>query len=280
MIVAKSNRLHTLLAAAALAGLGCASAASAGEIDPWDGEWRYDLAIYGWLPVINGTINIDLPSGISHGASAQVDPSSYLSALQFAAFATGQARKGDFALLTDLVYVDFADRKARVREVALPDGRVTLPLDEKLDFGLQSFVWTAAGSWTVARGSAGNLDLGGGVRYAGIRSSIDWRFSGPNGILDGKGSASDSVNLWDGVAVAYGSILLDSERRWFLPYYVDVGAGNQSNWTTMAYGGLGYRFDWGSVFLVYKNLYYNAGSGKLTESVTMGGPAIGVNFRW
>ena len=41
-----------------------------------------------------------------------------------------------------------------------------------------------------------------------------------------------------------------------------------------------YRFDWGSVFLVYKNLYYNADSGNTVEKLTMGGPAFGVNFRW
>ncbi len=279
MNVAKSNRLSNLLAAA-VAWLGFASAASAGEINPWDGEWRYDLALYGWLPDVNGTINIDLPAGISPGASAQVDPSNYLSSLQFAAMALGEARKGDFALFTDIVYVDLADLKSQVREVSIPGGRVTLPLNEDLNFGLRALVWTAGASWTVARSSAGSLDLGGGVRYAGIRTSLDWNYSGPNGVLGRSGGASDSINFWDGVAAAYGTIQLDSERRWFLPYYVDIGAGNHSNWTTMAYGGLGYRFDWGSVVLVYKNLYYNASSGKTVENLTMGGPALGVNFRW
>ncbi|MFO1398127.1 MAG: hypothetical protein U1F48_13785 [Burkholderiales bacterium] len=279
MNVAKSSRLSRLLAAA-VAGLCFASATTAAEINPWDGEWRYDLAIYGWLPSVNGTINFDLPRGISPDASARVDPSSYLSSLQFAAMALGQARKGDFALFTDVVYVDFADLKSRVREVSLPGGRVTLPLDEDVNFGLRALVWTAGGSWTVARGSWGNLDLGGGVRYAGIRTSLDWNYSGPNGVLGRSGGVSENINFWDGVAVAYGSVSLDSDRRWFLPYYVDIGAGNHSNWTTMEYAGLGYRFDWGSVILVYKNLYYNASSGQTVENVTMGGPAIGVNFRW
>lgn len=275
----KSNRLSRLLAVT-MVGLGLASVASAGETNPWDGQWRYDLAIYGWLPSVDGTMNIDLRAGNSPGASARVDPGNYLSSLQFAAMALGQARKGDFALFTDIVYVDFADLKSRVREVSLPGGRLTLPLEEDVNFGLRALVWTAGASWTVARGTWGNLDLGGGVRYAGIRTSLDWNYSGPNGVLGRSGGASDSIEFWDGVAVAYGTISLGSERRWFLPYYVDVGAGNHSNWTTMEYAGLGYRFDWGSVVLVYKNLYYDASSGKTVENMTMGGPAIGVNFRW
>jgi len=279
MNVATRNRLSRLLVGT-VAGLGLAAAASAAEINPWDGQWRYDLAIYGWLPGIDGTINIDLPRGISPSASARIDPNNYLSSLQFAAFATGQARKGDFALFTDVIYVDFADLKSKVREVSLPGGRFTLPLNEDVNFGLRALVWTAGASWTVARGNGWNLDLGGGVRYAGIRTSLDWNFSGPNGVLGRSGGTSDNINFWDGVAVAYGSVSLDSERRWFVPYYVDVGAGNQSNWTTMEYAGLGYRFDWGSVFVVYKNLYYNASSGKTVENLTMGGPAFGVNFRW
>lgn len=279
MKTAQSNRLSRLLAGAVV-GLGLASAVSAAEVDPWDGQWRYDLAVYGWLPGVNGTINFDLPGGISPSGSAKVDPDNYLSSLQFAAMALGQARKGDLSLFTDVVYVDFADLKTRVREVSLPGGRLTLPLSEDVNFGLRALVWTAGAGWTVARGDWGNLDLGGGVRYAGIRSSLDWSFSGPNGVLGRSGGLSESVNLWDGVAVAYGTIQLDKARRWFLPYYVDIGAGNQSNWTTMEYAGLGYRFDWGSVILVYKNLYYSASTGSTVEKLTMGGPAIGVNFRW
>ncbi len=279
MHVTKMSRLSRFLAAA-LVALGFAAPASEADVNPWDGQWRYDLAIYGWLPGVKGTINFDLPSGISPDGSAKVDPNNYLSSLQFAAMALGQARKGDFALFTDIVYVDFADLKSRVREVSLPGGRVTLPLDEDVNFGLRGLIWTAGASWTVARSSAGALDLGGGIRYAGMRTSLDWNYSGPNGVLGRSGGVSDRMNLWDGVAMAYGSVQLDSERRWFLPYYVDIGAGNYSNWTTMAYGGLGYRFDWGSVVVVYKNLYYNAGSGNTVETLTLGGPAIGVNFRW
>ncbi len=273
-----NRRVRRILAL--VTGLGLASVASAAEINPWDGEWRYDLALYGWFPGVKGTINIDLPAGISAGASAQVNPSNYLSSLQFAGMALGQARKGDFALFTDIVYTDFANLKTQVRSVSLPGGGVTLPLNEDLNFGLRALIWTAGASWTVVRSNAGSLDLGGGIRYAGMRTSLDWNYSGPNGVLGRSGGASDNVKLWDGVAAAYGSILLDSERRWFLPYYVDIGAGNNSNWTTMAYAGVGYRFDWGSVVLVYKNLYYNEGSGKQIESLTMGGPALGVNFRW
>jgi hypothetical protein len=45
---------------------------------------------------------------------------------------------------------------------------------------------------------------------------------------------------------------LGDERRWFVPYYIDVGAGNDSNTTWQAYAGAGYRYDWGDLVFVYR----------------------------
>ncbi len=62
-----------------------------------------------------------------------------------------------------------------------------------------------------------------------------------------------------------------------MPYYLDVGTG-ESDVTWQAVTGIGYKFGWGEAFLVYRYLDYDFG--KQIDSLTLSGPAIGVNFRW
>jgi hypothetical protein len=275
---------HVAAFAAALSGLIVMPVASAADIDAWDGQWHYDLAIYGWLPSIRSTVtltlpreDITLPAG---SVNATVHPSNYLSSLKFAAMFLGEARKGDYAVITDLNYVDLGGANTKITDVSGPFGRVTLPLNQDVDFGLRATLWTLGGSYTGGRGDAGVINVLAGFRLLDMRSTIDWNFSGPNGILNRSGSASKTINIWSGVIGAYGRVNLDSEKRWFIPYYADVGPGSHSTWTSMAYGGVGYRFDWGELVLAYKNVYYGGSGGQDLQKLNLGGMLIGANFHW
>jgi hypothetical protein len=75
-------------------------------------------------------------------------------------------------------------------------------------------------------------------------ASLGWNFSGDFGLLGRSGSRSDKVDLWDGIVGIRGQMSLGEERRWFVPYYVDVGGGNHSNTTWQGYAGAGYRYGW------------------------------------
>ncbi len=122
-----------------------------------------------------------------------------------------------------------------------------------------------------------------------MKSSLDIDFSGlsamhvrpdlPIGILPKSGSTSDSVNLYDGIVGVRGTVALSDDGKWYVPYYADIGAGN-SNWTWQAYTGVGYRFDWGSVVLGFRNLSYDMSAGKLAQNVSMTGPLLAFNWRW
>ena len=72
---------------------------------------------------------------------------------------------------------------------------------------------------------------------------------------------------------------LDSEGRWFVPYYVDVGWGDDSR-SWQAYAGVGYRFGWGDVIAAYRHLQYDQSGGALVQDLKLGGPLIGASFRW
>ncbi|MFO1423487.1 MAG: hypothetical protein U1F70_07500 [Candidatus Competibacteraceae bacterium] len=70
------------------------------------------------------------------------------------------------------------------------------------------------------------------------------------------------------------------DSNWFVPYYLDIGAGNYSNWTWPGRAGLGYRFDWGNLVLVYRNFSYSTSGDKIIEDMRMVGPALGATFWW
>ena len=264
-----------VVGAGVLASTGAASAAG---VDVYDGQWHYSLTPYAWLPNIHQTLQFTTPLGGGKTVEVEVKPDSYLSNLEFALMGTFEARKGDWALAMDLVYNDFGDQKGKIKTVQGPGGNESLPIDVNLNVDIQALIWTGIGSYTVARDAAGTLDVFGGVRYLGLETSTDLSFSGPDGVLGRSGDTSDRINVWDGIVGVRGAVGLGGD--WFLPYYLDIGAGNYSNWTWQGWAGIGYRFDWGDVVLAYRNLSYSTSGDEIVEDMRMAGPALGATFRW
>ena len=260
--------------------LASGSAASAAGVDLYDGEWHYSLTPYAWFPNIRQTLQFNTLLGGGKTVEAEVKPDSYLSNLDFALMGTFEARKGDWAVAMDLIYNDFSDQEGKIKTVRGPGGNLSLPIDANLNVDIQALVWTGIGSYTVAQSPAGTLDLFGGVRYLGLETSTDLSFSGPDGVLGRSGGNSDRINVWDGIVGVRGAVRISDEGDWFLPYYLDIGAGNYSNWTWQGWAGIGYRFDWGDVVLAYRNLYYSTGGDEIVEDLRMAGPALGATFRW
>ncbi len=68
------------------------------EVDPFDGNWRFSVTPYLWLPNVNG--NLDYAS---RGLSTEIGPNDYLSNLQFALMLSGEAYRprawGDLPLV-------------------------------------------------------------------------------------------------------------------------------------------------------------------------------------
>ena len=282
------------LALAATAAVATSTSTIAAGVDVYDGAWHYDFTLYAWFPGINGTFTLPLMREFiiatnSATNTISVAPDDYLGNLQFAALMGGEARKGNAAIFTDLVYMDLANLKSTVKEVSGPFASVAIPANADVNMGVRATAWTLAGSYTAARGSLGTVDLLGGFRYGGLKSSLDVNFSGANplhvrpalpiGILPKSGTTSDSVNLYDGIVGVRGTVALGDDGKWYVPYYADIGAGN-SNWTWQAYTGVGYRFDWGSVVLGFRNLSYDMSAGKLAQNVSMTGPLLAFNWRW
>lgn len=270
-----------LRALAAGAGLLASSGMASGAgINMYDGEWHYSLTPYAWFPNISQTLQYSTPLGGGKTVGVEVKPDNYLSNLDFALMGTFEARKGDWALAMDLIYNDFSDQDGKIKTVRGPGGNLALPLDRNLKVDIRTLIWEGIGSYTVARSPAGTLDVFGGVRYLGLKTTTDLSFSGPEGVLGRSGDHSDRINVWDGIVGVRGEVRISDDGDWFLPYYLDIGAGNYSTWTWQGLAGIGYRFDWGDVVLAYRNLYYSTGGDEIVEDLRLAGPALGVTFRW
>jgi len=260
--------------------------AYAGEPAPAD-KWTFAVRPYLWAPGINGTLKYDVPP--KGDGAANVDFASYiLENLNFALMLTAEARKGDWSVLTDVVYLDVESTDAKVKSVNFtgPGGRVEISAGADLGtkVKLSGVLWELAGGYTVARGRNSSLDVLAGFRYLGIEAETDWQLSGSitdnvsGGTFARSGGASARVDLWDGIVGVRGIVGL-GDSRWAIPYYLDVGTGD-SSFTWQGVAGIEYRYGWGDLQLMYRYTYYDMKSDKLLQNVSLGGPAIGVNFRF
>jgi len=273
--------LHRMLAALAALGLSASPAIvpAADQVDPYDGSWHFTLTPYVWLPNVNGTIDGHV-LGSNLGdlrASTEIGPNDYLQNLKFGAMATGEVRKGDWSVFTDIIYIDFGDQRSRVRNITGLEGRPLSSIDRNATTSLSATVWTLAGARTLVHKPMGNLDLLAGFRYVGIDTELKLDITGSEGVIDTRVRSSRNLTEWDGILGVKGQLRL-GEGRWFMPYYLDVGTGS-SNWTWQALIGVGYAFDWGEVNLSIRSLSYDFND-KHDADLRMTGPTLGATFRW
>jgi hypothetical protein len=85
--------------------------------------------------------------------------------------------------------------------------------------------------------------------------------------------------VWDAIVGVKGRYNFGDGRRWFVPYYFDVGTG-QSDSTWQALIGIGYVFDWGEVFAAYRHLNYKFDAEEGLKDLSLAGPGIGASFRF
>jgi hypothetical protein len=208
--------------------------------------------------------------------------------LNFAFMISAEARKGRWAIVTDFITLDIGGDESKVKSVDFsgPGGVVTVPVNVSggVSVDLEGVLWSLAGSYTVAHSATSSLDVLLGLRYFTIDITTDWNLSGDiTGPGAGQtfartGSIKQGEDLWDGIIGVRGRIGLGS-GKWGIPYYLDVGTGS-STITWQGAGGIGYRWSWIDLNLMYRYLYYDMESGKLLQNLSFSGPALGVNFRF
>lgn len=261
-------RFSATLLATALCG--AAPLAAQAQSSPW----QFEASIYGWFPGISGTTSFP-PNG--NGPSVDVSMGDVIDALKFAFMGSFEVRNGQWGLWTDLVYADFGASRQTTFTVH-PPNQPALPVQANATLDIKSWVWTLTGLYGLKADTEGTMDLLFGARLLDMTNTLDWSLASSGG-LDPSGTKEVSASYWDAVVGLKGRALLGAERKWFIPYYADIGTG-QSKFTWQVNAGLGYQFDWGAVLATWRYLDYNFKSDSKVQSLSFNGPTIGVAFKF
>jgi hypothetical protein len=269
----------TARAAACMLTLGLAAGLVpvAAQAQTANDKWQWEMAIYGWFPAIGGSTSF--PSNGSSGPNIDVSAQDVIDALKMVFMGEIEARNGQWGVWSDLVYANLGASKDGTRGFTVDNQPVTV--DGNLQLDVKSTVWSLAGLYNLASTPENTTDLLFGARLLDMKQTLKWSLVGPlpGSPLAQSGQASVDGNNWDAIVGIKGRYYLGAERKWFLPYYADVGGG-QSKLTWQVNGGVGYKFDWGSVFATYRYLDYQFKSGQALQSMTMSGGLLGVAFQF
>jgi hypothetical protein len=267
----RSSWLAAPLLAAALAGAPAAHAQGMAD------AWQFELSIYGWFPGISGTTSFP-PNG--NGPSVDVSMGDVIDALKFAFMGSFEARRGQWGLWTDLVYADFGASKSRTRDITIGGEQLPVGVSANASLDIKSWIWTLAGLYNLKADADGHTDLIFGTRLLDMTNTLKWTFSADVPPLPGRsGSGEAAISNWDAVLGVKGRFNVGEGRKWFVPYYADVGTG-ESKLTWQLQAGLGYQFDWGAVLATWRYLDYEFKDSSKVQSLTMNGPTIGVSFKF
>lgn len=225
-------------------------------------QWRYTITPYLWAIGISGSVAQDGDTL----AKVSLSPSNVLSDLKMAGMVQAQAHKGRYGLFVDAIYGDLGKNAS-----------TTVSNGLKLDAStrIQMSMVTLAPSYTLYNSPKLYLDGLVGARYFWLNAKTT--LSAPQ---DGLSlTANNTLNLTAAVAGVKGRLNL-GDTDYFIPFYLDVGAGQSSSFTTQAYLAVGKSFDWGDVTLGVKNVYYQYKANASNINTNMLGAAVGVTFRF
>ncbi len=268
---------------AAVLGIAGALLASDVRAQAADDRWSFSLAPYLWLPNIHGTLRYGVRSGTTGSPEVSIGPDDYLKHLDLALLLAGEARKGRWSIVTDVVYLEFSSEQSAVKAVNFGGSLVSTTLNASTSSSLKGLAWTVAGGYAAVQTPQATLDVLGGFRYFGVKASTNWQLTatvaGPGTLVfPASGSVSQREDLWDAIVGVRGRVRL-GEGNWFMPYYLDLGTGS-FNLTWQGLLGIAYGFRWGDLVLAYRHLYYDMGGDKLIQDMRFSGPSLGLTFRF
>ena len=150
-------------------------------------QWQYSAAIYLWGADIGGkTIG---------GSEVEVGFSDLLDNLEMAFMGAFAARKNNWSLLTDVIYLDLG--VDNTTELSIPIGPIQVPVTTNTNLDLQGLVLQFVGGYGLYSEGKSRLDLIGGERYLDLDTDLflELESLGPGQSR----TISDSLSTWDGI---------------------------------------------------------------------------------
>ena len=244
-------------------GVLLATIACASPLHAQDRGWGSGVALYGWLPWVNGELAFNVPN-IGDGI---IDPGELVGTVQFAFLVTPAVRYDRWAIFSDVIYFNGgADASKRV------DIGRGIEIDANLD--MISWLVNPGVSFEAYRSTGGTtLNVFLGARYLYLKSALSLAASGPLGADE---TVEESTSIWNGLAGLYGKIWL--AKHWYIPYYLDIGTG-ESDFTWQGEAGINYDWRWGMAGLGYRYLDFDQGTDSWVRGWSLHGFWLGVGFR-
>jgi hypothetical protein len=240
--------------------------------------WQFAAFVYGYYPSIGGQLTF------RNGQSSDIniDPNVITNNLKFAMLGSFEARKGEWGMFTDVMYMDLGAFKSRFHDMTI--GGVGLPADvsASANLDLKITIWTMAATYRIVQAKDAALDVFAGARLLDFKEELNWTLNGNIGQIPLPGRAGDQSSknhFTDGIIGIKGRVAFGNELKWFVPYYGDIGTGD-SDVTWQAMAGLGYAFSWGEVIGGWRHLDYKFKSDLNDDSINLDGPMLGVAFHW
>jgi hypothetical protein len=228
------------------------------------GDWQYAATLYLWGAGINGET--------ARGSDVNVNFKTLIDNLNMGFMGAFEARKDKWSLLADVVYLNVgANNSGKVPVPVAPDSNVEV--DVAASVKTKGWVLDLVGGYTLWQTPEARLDLLAGARYLDLQ--LDFGLGLGVGPYARSPSFSRSGSVWDAVIGVKGHV--DLNPKWYVPYYLDVGAG-QSDLTWQASAGLAYRFDWGDVSLAYRYIGWELGSDSAIDNINFSGPLLAARF--
>lgn len=227
------------------------------EHDPW----RFSVTPYAWALGISGSISYN----DAQLSRVEMSPGRVLSNLNWAAMVVAQAHRGRLGFYLDAFYGD----------LGATNSRSVQPIELNADTRVDMTILTVAPSYTLYSSPTLFLDGVVGARFLWQNASTTIRLPATGQAVTKRAS----VHLTDAIIGLKGRHKLGASD-YFVPFYVDVGAGQSSSFTTQAYVGLGRTFGWGDLSLVVKNIYYQFTPSNRTVDLNLFGVAAAATFRF
>ena len=182
-------------------------------------EWEFNVTPYVFLPRLKGTIGV-----VGETAEVNASFSDIFRNLDFAAMGTFEARKGNWSVLVDGMYMSLSGTKV-----------TPSPFFSDIDVEVKEIVVTPQVGYRVVRTEHGSIDLLAGVRIWHVNTHLTFQ-PRIRPLVDVEGSR----NWVDPIIGARGTRTL-SPRTFVLGEFDAGGFGVGSDFTGQVFGGVGFQ---------------------------------------
>jgi hypothetical protein len=272
--MARRSKCIAALTTAAISGWASATGSLPSDASA---QWQIAVGPYLWLPTVNGTLRFTVPGG---GADASSGPYNYLQNLRFALMLQGEARKGEWSVFADTIYLNFGRHESSVNATSGFLGTRETQQDVQTSFA--GTLVQLGGSRTVLWQEWGRVDAIAGIRYLGVKGTLDAAIGATVGSIPEASSdfhVAQVQNIFNGFAGVRGRATITRDGAWYIPFYLDVGTGT-SKFTWQGLTGLAYaakRVDFG---LLYRYLAFYGKGIQLVQTLRFSGPSVNVTFKF